>query len=132
MPVGEGAAPLSKPLGSSGSLARNRGSLDRQDGDDANLLEARPDHDLHILVQERQQLHELFHGEFIELVARQRGHARLRDAEDFDGFDLLQLAGGDDLVDRHGEPGLGLPLYGVRQTKIGKDVPRTFGDVVAH
>lgn len=53
---------------------------------------ARADHDFDILIQGCQELHQLFGWELIQAIVLQRGYLRLRDAQHFSRFTLLEFA----------------------------------------
>ncbi len=66
----------------------------RNDANSACLSRAgfSPNHDLDVLVERRQQVHQAFDGEARQLVVTERRDLGLRDSEHFGGIGLRELA----------------------------------------
>ena len=84
-----GCLPLLRHHGNPGSRPRSR------------LV---PDHDLHVLVEGREEGHQAFHREPVQLVVGERRRLRLIDPQSFGGGCLRKLPVANDAVDGMGEP----------------------------
>ena len=79
-------------------------------------------HDLDVLVERRQEVHQAFDGKARLLVVRQRRNLRLRNCQHLGGIALRQLAPVHYLIEGKGEAQLGLSLGGVGKAQIGEHV----------
>ncbi len=84
-------------------------------GDGDNLeVAATYAHDLDVLVESRQQVHQAFDGEARQLVVTKRRDLRLRDSQHLGCVGLGELPLFQHLIQRMGEAQLGLALDGIR------------------
>jgi hypothetical protein len=79
-----------------------------------------PNHNLDILVERRQQVHQAFHREPRKLVVTECGDLRLRHSQHFGGFGLRQLALFEHLIQRIRQAQFCLPLGGIRIPEVRK------------
>lgn len=99
-------------------------SRDRQHGDMPSLagVGARPDHDVDILIERGQELHQLFDGELIEPVVYERRDLGLRDAEQRRNFPLFELAVFEQLVDGQCQTRFDLPFGRIGVAQVIEDI----------
>lgn len=90
---------------------------------------ARPDDDLHVLIERRQERHQAFDRELIEPVVFQGRDFRLRDTQQRRDFPLFQLAALQQFIDGQGQARLGLPFGGICVAQVGEDVGGAAGDL---
>ena len=89
---------------------------------------ARPDHDLHVLIERDEKLHQAFNRELVKAVVSQGGDFGLRYAEQGANLALFQLARLEQIIHGQRQAGLGLQLSGIGKAQIGEDVGGSAGD----
>ena len=87
-----------------------------------------PNHDLDILVERRQQVHQAFDGEARQLVVTKRRDLRLRHSQHLGGIGLRELARFKHLIQRIRQAQLGLTLGGIGKPEIREHVSGATGD----
>ena len=104
--------------------------LGGDDADPASLPRAwlSSNHDLDILVERRQQVHQAFDGEARQLVVTKRRHLGLRDSQHLGGIGLRELARFKHLIQRIRQAQLGLTLGSVGEPEVGEHVSGATSD----
>ena len=88
----------------------------------------RPDHDLHVLIEGSEKLHQTFDGKLIEAIVLQGRNLWLRHAEQGGDFALFELPRLEPFVDGQRQARLGLPYSGIGIAQIDEDVGGSAGD----
>jgi hypothetical protein len=83
---------------------------------------ARSDHDLDVLIERGQELHQLFDRELIEPVVFERRDLGLGDAEQHRDFPLLQLAASEQIVDGQSQASFDLPFGCIWVAQVVEDI----------
>ena len=81
---------------------------------------ARPDHDLHVLIEVGEKFHQAFDGELVEAVVFQGRYFRLRHAEQGADLALCEFARLEQFIDGQRQARLGLPFSGIGIAQIGE------------
>jgi hypothetical protein len=87
-----------------------------------------PNHDLDVLIERRQKVHQAFDGKACQLVATKRGNLRLRDSQHLGSIHLGELALFEHLIQGVGQAQLGLTLGSVGKPKVREHISGAAGD----
>ncbi len=136
--------PFAESSERSASGARERSGLSRSglwcqrhlqvvccdDGDSGNFPRGGflPNHDLDVLVERRQEVHQTFDGEACQLVVTKRRDLGLRDSQHLGGIGLRDLARFKLLIQRIRQAQLGLTLGTIGKPEICEHVSGPTGD----
>ena len=106
-------------------------SLHSENGNVSYTARCKPraDHDLNVLIESSQKLHQTLDRKLIQPVVLQRRDLRLRHVQQAGDLPLFQLARLQQFVDCQGQTRFGLTFGCVRIAKILEHVVRAPGDV---